>query len=140
VSAHIHTMRSWCARTLVLVPVPLLLGWTLASGSHDRKLAQVSGQVISADRPCAGAIYFVPEDQGGTAAMGPLEADGTFQLYFNGLSGRRGALPGRYRLVVYSRVSGGTAARAGGKLGEPRATGVLVAVEPGWNHFRIDLH
>jgi hypothetical protein len=140
-SVHIHTMRGWCARTLVLAPVPLLLGWTFAPGSNDATLAQVSGRMTFADRPCGGMIYFLPEDKSGISAMGELEPDGSFQLYVNGSRGRgqRGALPGRYRVFFHPHVSAGTCSRADPRLGEPHNDGVFVHVRPGWNDVRIDL-
>ena len=136
---HIHTMRGWSARMLALVPIPFLLGWSLTSGTNDAKLAQVSGRVTFADRPCAGAIYFLPEDRSGTMAMGPLKPDGSFQLYVNGLEGQRGALPGRYRAVVYSRVLDGTGSSVVRRFGDPSTTGLPVHVKPDWSYFRIDL-
>jgi hypothetical protein len=140
-SVHIHTMRGWCARALVLAPVPLVLGWTFASGSNDAKLAQVSGRMTFADRPCSGAVYFLPEDKGGIPAMGQLEPDGSFELYVNGPRGRgrRGALPGRYRVNVLPQVPAGTRARTEPRSGEPGNAGPLVLVKPGWNHVRIGL-
>jgi hypothetical protein len=124
---------------LASVPIPFLLGWPLVSGSNDAKLAQVSGRVTFADRTCDGAIYFLPEDRSGMMAMGPLKPDGSFQLYVNGLKGQRGALPGRYRAVVYSRVLDGTVSRVVRGFGDPSTTGLPVHGNPGWSYFRIDL-
>ena len=138
-SVHIHTMRGWCARTLVLAPVPLLLGWTFAPGSNDATLAQVSGRMTFADRPCGGMIYFLPEDKSGISAMGELEPDGSFQLYVNGQPDLRGALTGTYRVVVQPRVPGKLGSRLDSKYQNPRTTDLLVHVERDWNYVRINL-
>ena len=105
-SVHIHTMRNCCARALVLVPAPLLLGWALAPGSKNFELAQVSGRVTCADQPFSGVIYFLPDHESGPYAMGPVNPDGSFQLYVNGQPDRRGAVPGTYRVVVHTACSG----------------------------------
>ena len=136
-SAHIHTVRGWCARALMLVP--LLLGWAMASVSKDSELAQVSGQVTCADHPVTGTIYFLSDQGGAPFAVGPVKPDGSFQVYMNGLRDRRGAVPGTYRIVVHPRVADQTGSRVDSKYQDPRTTDLLVRVGPDWNYVRLNL-
>ena len=124
----------------MLVPAALLLGWALAPGSTNFELAQVSGRVTCADRPFSGVIYFLPDREGGPHAMGPVNLDGSFQLYVNGRSDRRGAVPGTYRVFVHPRVPDETGSRVDSKYQDPRTTDLLVHVGPDWNYVRVNLH
>jgi len=124
----------------MLVPAALLLGWALAPGSTNFELAQVSGRVTCADRPFSGVIYFLPDQESGPFARGPVNPDGSFQLYVNGRSDQRGAVPGTYRVFVRPRVSGKTGSRVDSKYQDPRTTDLLVHVGPDWNYIRFNLH
>ena len=139
-SVHIHTARHWCASAFLLVPAPLLLGWAMAPGSTEPELAQVSGQVTCADHPVTGTIYFLSDRGGTTHAVGSVKPDGSFQLYMNGLRGRRGAVPGTYRVVVRPRVPDKTGSRVDSKYRDPRTTDLRVHVGPDWNYVRFNLH
>ena len=139
-SVHIHTMRNWCARALVLVPAPalLLLAWAVAPGSNNFELADVSGRVTCADHPFSGEIYFMPDH--GPFAMGQVNPDGSFQLYVNGHPDLRGAFTGTYRVVVQTRVPDKMGSRVDSKYQDPRTTDLLVPVGPDWNYVHFNLH
>jgi hypothetical protein len=112
----------------------------LEPGSKDFEVAQVSGRVTCADQPFSGAIYFMPDDKGGLNATGPVNPDGSFQLYVNGELDRRGAVPGTYRVVVRPRVPDKTGSRVDSKYRDPRTTDLRVHVGPDWNYVRFNLH
>jgi hypothetical protein len=139
-SVHMHTMRAYCARALVLVPAPFLLGWAMVPESKNSELAQVSGRVTCADQPFAGLIFFLPDQQGGPNASGPLKPDGSFELFFNGRWDQRGAMPGIYRVVVRPFILDKSGSRVDSKFQDPRTTELRVNVGPDWNYVRFDLH
>jgi hypothetical protein len=139
-SVHTHTLRDWCAYALLLVPAPLLLGWVWAPASRDFEVAQVSGQVTCANQPFSGAIYFLPVEEGGTDATGPVNRDGSFQVYAHGIRNQPGAVPGTYRVVVRPLVADQAGSRVDSKYQDSRTTDLLVHVGPGWNDIRFNLH
>jgi hypothetical protein len=136
---HIHAVRNWCANGFLLVPALVLLGWALAPGSKDSGPAQVSGRVTYAGQPVSGSIYFLPEDEGGSSAIGPVNPDGSFQLYVNGDWDRRGAVPGTYRVVLRPRVPNQTASHVDSKYQDAHTSDLLVHVWPDWNELRLNL-
>ncbi len=138
-SVHIHTLRNCCARALVLLPVPLLLCWALAPGSTNYELAQVSGRVTCANLPFSGVIYFLPDHESGPMGMGPVNPDGSFQLYFNGQRHRQGVAPGTYRVFFRTRAPNRTGSRLQSRYQNPRTTDLLVDVGPDWNYVRFNL-
>ena len=138
-SVHIHTMRDHCASALVAVPAMLLLGWGIAPESKDLKMVQVSGRVTCADQPLSGAIYFLSDDVRRPSAMGLVNPDGSFQLYVNGDRDLRGAVPGRYRVIVLPGALDKTGPRVDSKFQNPRTTNLLVHVERNWNYVRVNL-
>jgi hypothetical protein len=138
-SVHIHTIRNYCASALALVPAPLLLGWVLAPESKNTELAQVSGRVTCSGKPISGIIHFVPDHGSGPYSMGLVDADGSFQLYVNGQQDRRGAVPGKYRIIVNPRVPDKTGSRVALKYRDTRTTDLLVDVAPDWNDVRLNL-
>jgi hypothetical protein len=137
---HIHTMRKYCARALLLVPVTLLLGWASAAGSKNLELAEVSGRVTCADQPFSGLIYFLPEHVSGPISIGAVNPDGSFELHVHGRLNRRGAVPGTYRVLIRPRVSDKTGSRLDKKYQDPRTTDLLVNVGPNWNYLRLNLN
>jgi hypothetical protein len=72
--------------------------------------------------------------------MGPVNPDGSFQLYVNGEWGRRGAEPGTYRVFVRAPVRDKTGSRLDSKYQDRRTTDLLVHVGPDWNYLRFNLH
>jgi hypothetical protein len=112
----------------------------LALGSNHFELAEVSGRVTCADQPFGGMIYFQPDRGNGPIAMGPVKPDGSFQLYINGQSELRGAVPGTYRVFVHLRVPDKAGSRLDSKYQDPRTTDLLVRVVPDWNYLRFNLH
>ena len=139
-SAHIHTLRMWCAAAPVLVPALLMLGWALLPRSTDSELAQVTGRVTCAGRPFSGSIYFLPLNDGAASAIGLVKPDGSFQLYLNGDWNRRGAVPGTYRVVVRPRLPKKTMSHVVCKYEDPQTSDLQVDVGPDWNHVRLNLH
>ena len=139
-SVHIHTMRKRCASALVLLPAPLLFGWAFAPGLMNSELAQVSGQVTCADQPFSGIIHFVPDREGRPSALGVVNPDGSFQLYTDMNAGRRGAVPGTYRVVVRPRTSDKTGSRLDSKYQDSHTTDLVVHVAPDWNYVCFNLH
>jgi hypothetical protein len=123
----------------VLVPTSLLFGWALAPGSEDLSVAQVSGRVTCADQPFSGVIYFLSnDDEGGVLAVGPVNPDGSFQLYVN--DQRRGVVPGTYRVTVRPSDPDKTEPCIDRKYQHARTTNLLVHVGSDWNYFDFNLH
>ncbi len=137
---HIHTMRKFCARALLLVPVLLLLGWALAAGSNNLKLAEVSGRVTCSDQPFSGQIYFLPEHVSGPISLGAVNPDGSFELHVHSQLNPRGAVPGTYRVLIFPRVSDRIGSRLDKKYQDPRTTDLLINVGPDWNYLSLNLH
>jgi hypothetical protein len=106
----------------------------------DPGSAHVSGRVTCADQPFSGMIYFLPNDQGGLTAMGPITPDGSFELYVNGERDRPGAVPGTYRVVICPGGLDRMGPRVGSKYRDGRTTNLLVHVGADWNDFRFNLH
>jgi hypothetical protein len=138
-SIHIHTVRNWCAKALVLVPAPFVIGWASKPGSPGVELAQVSGQVACADRPVGAMIDFLPADGRGPVGSGYSRPDGSFQLYVNGRRDRRGAVPGTYRVVVVPYASDPAGSVVDRKYLHPHTTDLVVHIAPGWNHVCLNL-
>jgi hypothetical protein len=137
-AVHIHTMRLWCARALGLSLAILLLGWVFWP-RRAYEVAQVDGRVTYAHHPFGGVIYFMPEDEHGPTAIGPVDRDGSFRLYVDGYRHQQGAVPGTYRVFVRPRSPDRFAPDVDPKYQDPRTSHLLVHVAPDWNYVRLDL-
>jgi hypothetical protein len=136
---HNHTLRHYFAGALGLCVAVILLGWVYAPPQQDIELVPVVGQVTYADHPFSGMIYFLAEDQRYPDANGPLDSDGSFRLYMNGLRKCPGAAPGTYRVVICPRNADEFGSRVDPKYQDRRTSDLLVQVAPDWNDVRFNL-
>jgi hypothetical protein len=84
-------------------------------------------------------IYFLAnDDERGVIAVGPVNADGSFQLYVN--EQRRGVVPGTYRVTVRPCDPHKTGPCIDRKYQDGRTTNLLVQVGSDWNYFDFNLH
>ena len=134
-----HTLRHYFAAALGLCVAVILLGWAYAPPALDIELAPVVGQVTYADHPFSGMISFLAEDQRSPSAYGPLDSDGSFRLYMNGVTHRPGAAPGTYRVVIHPQKADKIGSRVDPKYQDPRTSGLRVQVAADWNDLRFDL-
>jgi hypothetical protein len=136
---HTHTLRHYFAGALGLCGAVILLGWAYAPPQQDFESAPVVGRVTYADHPFSGMIYFLAEDQRYPDANGPLDSDGSFRLYMNGLRQCPGAALGTYRVIIRPDNADEFGSRVDPKYQDSRTSDLLVQVLPGSNDFEFSL-
>jgi hypothetical protein len=103
-------------------------------------LVPVEGQLLLDGKPLTGAaITLLPQDAAGKASAGTSDTSGNFRL--SALSGDFGAKPGKYKVLVIGRPTGGYAPPPGpdevplsaivpARYGLPEATPLHIEVPP----------
>jgi hypothetical protein len=142
-SVHIHTMRSYCAGALCLIPALAVipLGGAYEPRWGEFELAAVTGRVTCGGRPLNGmaTIHFLAADDHRFDAYGWLNPDGSFRLQtWSNLSGE-GIVPGKYRVYFDTSCSAAVESLVDRKYQDPRTSDLLVQVGPPWNDFLFSL-
>lgn len=99
--------RNLCLMFAMTVAVLGLTGCSSAPAPPS-ELALVEGKLLLDGEPLTGAsITLMPQDANGQASAGTSDAAGTFRL--RTLDGHAGAKPGKYKVLITGRPSGGYA-------------------------------
>lgn len=139
-SVHIHTMRSYVRVAFALALMFTLLAQVYPPRSEESELAAVTGRVTWGDHPLDGTwVVFEEAAPRGHLAFGEIHADGSFRTQIWGGFGREGTVPGTYRVRFVSAPRETPEARDDGGSLPSQASGILVHVAQGWNHFEFTL-
>jgi hypothetical protein len=136
----LHTMRSYGAAAVVVIPAVTLLGGAYRSPAGAPELAQVVGRATCEGHPLGGMwILFLEDGPRGFTASDLIEADGSFRMKPWSRLDREGVAPGTYRVYFIPKESGMPDPSLDPKYEDPGTSGLLVRVGPGWNEIVFSL-
>jgi hypothetical protein len=134
---HLHTMRSYCATAFLVIPAVALLGGAYSSPSNAPVRARVDGRATCGGHPLGGMwILFEEAGPGGHIVASLVGADGSFRMDPKRASGLS---PGAYRVHFLPKQAGAPDPSLDPKYEDPRTSGLLVHVGPGWNEIMLTL-
>jgi hypothetical protein len=137
---HMHTIRSFCGAALGLILAVTLLGAADRRAPAEFERAPVTGHITCGGHPLYGmSIMFQQIDPGDWMASGTLGPDGSFRMQPWNRFDCEGLVTGTYRVYLLPYVGGATASSVDLRYRNPRTSGLLVHVGPGWNDVSISL-